>query len=147
MNNDNYNLCQEYPFLVPRDPFSGEIIENYDYSFTYLDECPEGWKLLFLDMCAHIKPILEESEMLNYFRFVQIKEKYGRLTIYHAGAPAVVDDIIYFYESLSRTICIGCGNPATKITAGWIMPLCDDCADEIGADGVDIDEWFKEFEA
>ncbi len=144
MNNDNYMLCQEYPFLIPKDPFDGEIIENYDYSFTYLDECPEGWKPLFLDMCAHIKPILEESRMLHDFRFVQVKEKYGRLTIYHTGAPADVDDVINFYESLSRTICIRCGEPATKITTGWILPLCSTCAEEHGIEGVDIDEWFKE---
>jgi hypothetical protein len=146
MNNENYMLCQEYPFLIPRNAITDEIEEDYDYSFTYLDECPKGWQELFLDMCAHIKPMLEESGQLNNFRFVQIKEKYGRLVIYHAGAPVDVDNVISFYEDVSRTICIGCGNPATKITKGWIMPVCDSCADEHGIDGVDINEWFKGLE-
>lgn len=146
MNNDikrNFELCQEYPFLIPRNAFTDAIVADYDYSFTYLDECPEGWKELFLNMCAHIKPMLEESGQLNNFRFVQIKEKYGRLVVYHAGASADVDDVISFYADVSRTICIGCGDPATKITAGWIMPVCDSCADELCIDGVDINEWFN----
>ena len=144
MNDRNYELCQEYPFLIPKDPFSGEMIKNYDYSFTYLDECPEGWRELFFNMCTLIKPILIKYEKLNDFRLLQVKEKYGRLAIYHAGAPESVNDIISYYEHLSCKVCVGCGKPATKITPGWISPWCDECASEHGQYCIDIDEWFKE---
>lgn len=144
MNNKNYELCQEYPFLIPRNPFTDEIVADYDYSFTYLDECPAGWQNLFLNMCSNIKPLLEEAGVLNEFRFIQIKEKYGQLTVYHAGAPESVCDMIDYYEGLSQRICIGCGKPTTKVTAGWIMPVCDSCADEHGIDAIDMNELFKE---
>jgi hypothetical protein len=142
----NYDLCQEYPFLIPRNLFTDEIISDYDYSFTYLDECPIGWQPLFLEMCEIIKPILEDAGLLNYFRLVQIKEKYGRLTIYHAGAPSNVDNVINYYENLSRRVCIKCGNPATKISIGWISPWCERCAAECGQECDDINEWLDKLE-
>ena len=141
MRDKNYNLCQEYPFLIPRNVFTDEIITNYDYSFTYLDECPIGWQPIFLEMCKTIKPLLEELYLLNDFRLIQIKEKHGRLTIYHAGAPENIDNVIGYYENLSRRVCIKCGEPATKITVGWIMPFCDKCATKGDFDCDDIDEW------
>ena len=35
------------------------------------------------------------------------------------------------YETLSENTCIKCGEKATHMTTGWIMPLCDEC-DEAG---------------
>jgi hypothetical protein len=39
-------------------------------------------------------------------------------------------DIINKYEKLSKTICLICGEPATKETSGFIFFVCDDCYKE-----------------
>ena len=31
------------------------------------------------------------------------------------------------YEELSFKTCIFCGEPATQMTTGWILPVCDSC--------------------
>ena len=31
------------------------------------------------------------------------------------------------FENISAKTCICCGQPATRITKGWISPYCDDC--------------------
>ena len=58
---------------------------------------------------------------------MDIKEKYGTLRWYDAGAPKEVYDIIHKYEELSFRTCIECGKPAKYITQGWISPYCEDC--------------------
>ena len=40
-------------------------------------------------------------------------------------ASKEVYEIIKKYENLSRNTCISCGEPATKISDGWISPFCD----------------------
>lgn len=144
IRDENYELCQEYPFLIPRNIFSGVIDEDYDYSYTWLDDCPIGWHPLFLEMCMMIKPILEDCGNLNDFHFIQVKEKYGQLRVYYNGAPKKVDNIINYYEEKSRRVCIGCGEPATKITTGWISPWCDECGNKTYDNLVDIKKWMKE---
>ena len=41
-------------------------------------------------------------------------------------------EILPKYSHLSARTCVRCGNPATKLSVGWISPYCDACADEIG---------------
>ena len=56
-----------------------------------------------------------------------IKEKYGTLRWYDNGNTGSGYDIISKYARLSEDTCIKCGKPATHMTEGWIMPLCDEC--------------------
>ena len=39
---ENKKLVKEFPFLLPRNVWTGEIISDYDYSFTELDSMPDG---------------------------------------------------------------------------------------------------------
>ena len=52
-------------------------------------------------------------------------------------------DIIPKYERLSARTCIRCGNPATKVSTGWISPYCDTCAGKISHAErfISIEEW------
>ena len=140
-NNFNKELTARYPFLLPRNVFTDEISEDYDYSWTRLDEVEEGWKELFLQMCKEIRDALIEANYLDKFRFSQIKEKWGALRIYHFGAPQKVIDIIRKYEKLSARTCVQCGKPAVKTTVGYILPYCTYCADKMARyeDLVDIE--------
>lgn len=74
----NWILCGRYPFLIPRYDWSGEIIKNYDYTSTYLDDIPVGWKIAFGEMmCEEIRQELVRCNYLDEYRILQIKEKYG----------------------------------------------------------------------
>ena len=81
MNEIEYNkeLLTEFPFLLPRNVWTGELDEDYDYSYTLLDFAPVGWKKLFLQCCRDLAIQLTKERKLNKFRFTQIKEKYNTL--------------------------------------------------------------------
>ena len=127
----NWILCGKYPFLIPRYDWSGEIIEDYDYTSTYLDDIPVGWKIAFGEMmCEEIKQELIRCNYLDEFRIIQAKEKFGGLRIYTNGEPVdcKVQQIIDKYSTLSENICVICGKPDVPITNnGWISPYCKKC--------------------
>lgn len=163
---ENRELCERYPFLIPWNRFSGKRITEaqdggywpgnpteipeYDYEYTELDDLPEGWVKAFgVQMCEEIRQALIEDGDLERWRIVQAKEKFGRCVIYDNGVKAGsrVHDILRKYEDISMRTCIVCGKPATQITTGWISPFCDECCVNCGFDkSVPIDEYFKKFE-
>ena len=120
-----YNICMEYPFLIPRD-IEGHVDEDFEYEY-FGWEIPRGWIRVFLQMCGDIKPILEKYNMIDDFYFIQVKEKYGMLRCYSTGAPREVQEIIAKYEQMAKYICFTCGKPATYETTSWIEAYCDDC--------------------
>ncbi len=142
---NNKTLCKKYPFLIPRNVFSGKRITEgkgfwpgspeaepeYDWEFTELDNMPKGWRIAFGEqLCDELKTELDKAGLTDKYHIIQIKEKYGSLRWYDAGNTAKGHEIIRKYETLSETICIRCGKPATRITTGWISPYCDDCLPE-----------------
>lgn len=134
MNDKEYNkqLIEKYPFLLPRNRWTGKVPADYDYSYTELDAMPDGWRKAFGEqMCQEIEEELEKYNLQNEYRISQIKEKYGSLCWYDFGCTGkILREIIPTYEKLSKRICIKCGKPATKMTLGWISPYCDDCCPE-----------------
>lgn len=128
----NKELVRKYPFLLPRNRWDDEVPEDYDYSYTELDAMPDGWRKAFGEkMCEEISDALTKDGALYDYRILQIKEKWGSLRWYDYGATDSVYQIVGRYESLSSKICINCGSPATKLTTGWIMPVCDECASKM----------------
>ena len=76
---ENKALISEFPFLLPRNRWTGNIPDDYDYSYTELDDLPDGWRIAFgLQMCKELKEILVKGGGLDAYRITQIKEKYGR---------------------------------------------------------------------
>lgn len=76
----NKQLIAKYPWLLPRNRWTGEVVEDYDYSYTELDDMPDGWRAAFGEqMCEEIQQALNMMEPYQAadFRIVQIKEKYG----------------------------------------------------------------------
>jgi malate synthase len=65
---------------------------------------------------------------------MQIKEKYSMMRWYDNGVPdrvsAKYDEWLDKYENLSMDICFYCGNPAVGTTRGWILSICQECADK-----------------
>lgn len=122
----NKELIKEYPFLLPRNRWTGKVVEDYDYSYTEIDAMPIGWRKAFGDqMLKELKEAL--GDFADKYRITQIKEKYGELRWYDFGNTKEGFEVISKYQKLSNYTCIVCGKPATKVTTGWISPFCDDC--------------------
>lgn len=143
----NEQLIEKYPWLLPRNVWTDEIAEDYDFSYTLLDDMPTGWRVAFGEkMCAEIQAALEkmkDKNAVNQFRVVQIKEKFGQLRFYTNFYTKEIDEVIDKYTELSGTTCITCGEKATRISTGWISPFCDACADNIKGKTIPIEEFFS----
>ena len=129
---ENKQLCDRYPFLIPLNGWTGKPVEDYDYEWTYLDDIPVGWKKAFgVQMCEELRDILIEADCLDKYRVVQAKEKWGGLEWYDNGAPERIYDriqgVISKYRDISKKTCIKCGRPGKMVNDGWISPWCDDC--------------------
>ena len=110
-------------------------------TFTELDAMETGWREAFgIQMCKEVKACLKKNNYLKQYRITQIKEKFGTLRWYDAGAPRELYDIINKYENLSYRTCIVCGRPAKYISHGWISPYCEDCIGDRDADPIDKTE-------
>ena len=71
----NQKLIERFPFLMPRNRWTGEVPEDYDYSYTELDSMPDGWRKAFGEqMCEDIREELVRAEYLDQYRITQIKE-------------------------------------------------------------------------
>jgi hypothetical protein len=125
----NKELVEKYPFILPRNYFTDEVPEDYDYSWTDWDAIPDGWRIAFGDMLLEdIYNDAVEHDYLDSLRFDQIKEKFGELRIYARGyRGGRLDEIISNYSLLSGYICINCGKPDVYSTTGWITPICKEC--------------------
>lgn len=128
----NKELCERYPFLIPRNDWTGEICwVNKKFDNTLADDFPRGWwKAFGLQLCEELREDLIKCNYLNEFRFFQIKEKFGQLRAYTGSLPieSNAHRIIDKYSYLSENICIGCGKPdVPMLYDGWYSPYCFDC--------------------
>lgn len=119
----NIYMIIRFPFLRPKIGYFGQ--------YCWYRSIPIGWRKAFgIQLCKEIKSALKRSRYKNdEFVITDIKEKFGELRIYEAGAPKEVDDIIHKYEYISSNTCIKCGRIATRHSKGYILPYCDNCHD------------------
>jgi hypothetical protein len=99
-------------------------------TYTEWDAMPEGWRKAFGDdMLNELNTIYKKFNRVQkkHFRILQIKEKYGSLRFYTSFTTPELAGLIIKYEALSKQTCIECGYPATHMTKGYILPLCDEC--------------------
>jgi len=115
--------------------------------------CGDGWFDIIYQACEEIEAYLQEQEnkgirvmsisdwhniktnegvdesaILYYPEFTQIKEKFGSLRMYYVGGDDVIDKILEKAETLSETTCESCGSDQGKVQGkGWIRILCDSC--------------------
>ena len=124
----NRELCRRFPFLIPHNRWTDNIIEDWDFEYTELDSMPDGWRIAFGEqMCEELEQELEKIGKQDKWRIMQLKEKYGFLHLYANWYTENINKIISKYEDISKKICINCGEPATQISMGWISPYCDKC--------------------
>lgn len=132
----NKRIVKKYPFFLPYNVWTGELDKNYDYSYTYLDTIPTGWRKNALKCAKELVKLYKENGHLDYlknkYRISQLKEKFGEMRWYDFGAPKEIYDehlaIIRKYEGRSAFICCDCGRKAEYLSRGYILPFCDKCA-------------------
>lgn len=125
----NKRLIEEYPFLLPRNCWSGKVLDGFDYTFTELNAMPIGWRKAFgKQLLEDVKKELVKNDLLENYRIMQIKEKFGTLRWYDNGATQGLNDILMKYEHISQFTCIECGKVNVPIfNHGWIEPYCCSC--------------------
>lgn len=148
---ENKKLIARYPFLIPRNVFTDKVPENYDYSYTLLDDMPSAWSNCFGEfLCEDLRELLIRSNYLDKYRITQIKEKFGELRWYDNGVPMSVHEeyciLMDKYREISHYVCVNCGAfPANVcIVSGWIVPYCSTCYKSLkGKKRIDTEDVFE----
>ncbi len=121
---DNYELEQE---IVRKYPVLRASRSYWIY------DIPRGWLINFgEDLVRDLNEAVSKYNSLIEFNILEVKEKFGGLRIYIGAMNCniffnAVNEVIEKYEQLSFVVCVGCGNPATKISKTWIVPVCEKC--------------------
>lgn len=135
----NSEILEKYPFLKVKDAYGPGNWTN-----NWLDDLEPGWKEAFgMELAEDLANALKEDKCEDTFEFLQIKEKYASLRLYAIGYGDRTKEVLAKYEELSKYICGHCGQVATRITKGWVYPLCDKCANTIKQPTVPIGEFYE----
>lgn len=119
-------MARKYPWLKCRNVFTGKLVKGANW----YDNLPKGWQIAFGEqMINELDQLLKKYKYTKQYRVMQVKEKYGELRWYAGPMP----DGLYQehgewedkYAELSGAVCYFCGKPATTITKGWILHVCD----------------------
>jgi|694.fasta_scaffold22813_9 hypothetical protein len=91
-------------------------------------ECRDGWYNIIESACGIISHYIEQRRKTNdlsSFRWMQIKEKFGTLRLYHSGdADEYILGVTDMAEDLSGSVCEVCGNVGQLCGTGWYQTLC-----------------------
>lgn len=87
-------------------------------------ECGPGWRCL-------VEPLIARCRAEGV-TILQIKEKFGTLRFYVAGADDTLYAVINAAEEFSATLCEECGKFGKLRQGGWWRTLCDQHAKEAG---------------
>ena len=103
-----------------------EPIELFGY------ECGSGWFPYIQKAQDLLDEYNAEHPDEEPLEFVQVKEKFGMLTIYLNRYPENIHEKIWDIEKEADDVCELCGvkGATRKSTHGWIMTLCDKCREE-----------------
>lgn len=105
----------------------GEIPEDYDYHYIFLDLLPNGWHDLILKLCADLKELLIKHNLVDRYRVIEVKEKWFMLRWYDylingGEMPQDIVDLITRYEEQSQYVCVICGGDKSPT-----KPCCTSC--------------------
>lgn len=104
-------------------------------------ECGDGWFNLIWETCERLEQA-KQTERVDVY-FCQVKEKWGRLTIYLNNYQDKYEKIIDDAEKHSAYVCEECGD--TKFAKlrydGWARCLCNKC--EEARRSIQLAEWDK----
>lgn len=141
----NKLMIEEFPFLLPKNRWTGLVDENYDYTYNEMESMCEGWLIAFgYEMLCELRDELVAKGCLYDYRISEIKEKYGSLRWYDFGNTEEGNRIIRKYSTLSTFVCQHCGKLATHMTSRWIGYFCNEHGKQLGAEPIPKDWWEKD---
>jgi len=96
-------------------------------------ECDKGWEKLYQPIIDYIEDYNKDKEGDDRIEILQIKEKFGYLTIYVSKKTDELRSMIEDAEADSYHTCEVCGKHINKpITEHhWIYPMCRKCFDDM----------------
>jgi hypothetical protein len=120
----NYNtLYEKYKRMFTTDSMRPAAMFGF--------ECQIGWYDILERLMRHIHAHLKHGanpEIVNNFRIVQIKEKFGSLRFYVESGDDVINTLIRITEDISYETCEYCGsNQNVFRSIGWIVTACKPC--------------------
>src|SRR6266404_2606816 len=110
-------LCDKYPRI-----FADRHGNKLNTAMCWGFECGDGWYHLIDGLCSWLQGMTDSNpKHANYPQVVatQVKEKYGGLRFYVAGASSTQYGAIDLAEHLSEWTCEVCGAPGTINDDGW----------------------------
>ena len=106
-------------------------------------ECGNGWMPLIDSLCHNIQEHIDghnkyakdrKANPIPQVVFLQVKEKFGALRIYHQGGDDYCRGLVDMAATWSWSTCEICGNGGKCLvghTKGWIGSICVDCSKRI----------------
>lgn len=93
-----------------------------------------GWHSLIIELIGKIDVIYKESNQdITEFKIDQIKEKYGRLSVYIQSNLEEVHHLALEFENRSEVVCEECGEEGSlHVKNGYLLTLCETCASQMG---------------
>jgi hypothetical protein len=115
-------LVQEFPRLFRERLGGGDTSPLAQRGI----EVGDGWGMLLRRLAVTIEPLLAQTD----FYFTQVKEKWGRLTIYFTPGllPDAVEQALTEARQAAARTCEQCGAPGVPRRVP-IQILCDPCAE------------------
>ena len=104
-------------------------------------EIPSGWEDLTRKALVAIMKLAQSKGIYDDFNIIQVKEQYGRLVIYVSHYDKDIEEIIKLYGDMSEKICSECGQKATMMAVGYILPYCTECAKHLNQTVLTFEEF------
>ena len=108
-------LYEDFPSMFANREQKGSCM-------VYGCEHGDGWHGILRAACKLIA-----MHAGPHFHFVQIKEKFGTLHLYHDGGDSYCEGVVDMAEAMSAVTCEMCGSPGKTNDIGWLSTLCEGC--------------------
>lgn len=126
-------LFQTYSILFER-----RLLPMKETCLCFGIETNDGWFPLLAKMCHELEQLRLTTN--PEVRFEQIKEKFGSLRVYLESGNKDAYNIVSKYEKLSAITCEISGETGKLyIRNGWLKTLCEEEAENWGAELVEED--------
>lgn len=111
------SLMNKYPSLYP----NGSVENGFSVGL--------GWLPLIDTLSSILDDVITRlpEEIKGEVYAVQVKEKFGTLRFYLNQSTPFIDGAISLAESISGSICEGCGLPGQCRATSWVKTECDSC--------------------
>ncbi len=114
---------------APSEHWTDSLRDMFPIATTTGFSCFEGWKPIIVRLLERLSLLVEElsSDERRTFAVVEIRQKFGTLTVYLSGGPTpAMSEAIDAAREASMVTCEVCGAPGTLAERrGWASVKCE----------------------